>query len=353
MRRDFLGVSVGSLLAGIPLMTSLRSRFLMDVSETSSGVSSSPEQVDLIKTPKNSYRVRVKGASIDLNLVPMNSQIMDDAGEKVAYTHVRPDAVLLASPISCLVGIVGLTLDNQPRVQRIVWDNREHQFWDGFEGTYEPRNVVANTPLVDIASDKLAIEASYYYVANFVKTAISWRFAAPPLPEYKCMWDTTLTIQNLTGKTLKNYIQFFACYHQASTNYYWDSTNEIKACPSGGFNATPDKETAKILQESPYTTHTNRYKRDQEVIFTQYTKPVLISEKQPWFGGLRHVILVEPAVCGAMVTWEQQARDYLLRPPKGDLLEGESFTARVRHVITAVDSVKDLEHLWAYFEHSL
>jgi hypothetical protein len=109
---------------------------------------------------------------------------------------------------------------------------------DGFGGTYEPRNVVANEPSVQVAPGG-AVDASYYCIANFVKTRISWRFAPPPNPEYKCMWDTTFTVENLTGKALRNYLQFFACYHQSGTNYYWDSSNQIMPCAKGGFNACP------------------------------------------------------------------------------------------------------------------
>jgi hypothetical protein len=352
-RRDFLAISSRFLLAGSSLGFPLTAKSLAELGQSLSGPSPNRETVELSKTTKDSYQIRVRGASIDLNLVPMNSQIVSDCGEKVAYSHVRPDVVVLASPISCLVGIVGLTLDGAPRVPRIVWDNREHQFWDGFEGAYETRNVVVNEPSVGVARDKSAVHASCYYIANFVKTNISWRFANPLYPEYSCMWDTTFTIENLTGKVLKNYLQFFACYHQAGTNYYWDSSNKIKPCANGGFNACPDSETIKMLEASPYSTHTNRYKRDQPVAFVQFAKPVLISEKQPWFGGLRHVILVEPKACAAIVTWEQQARDHILRPPTGDFQVGANFSARVRHVVAAVDSVSDLETIWDHFEQSL
>lgn len=351
MRRDFLKFCSGSILAGAASMA--RPGYLAGLAEASYGGSPDSEQVEVQKTPKDSYQIRVKGASIELNLVPMNSQIVEDAGEKVAYTKVRPDVVLLASPISCLVGIVGLTLDGVPRVPRVVWDNREHQFWDGFEGTYEPRNVVVNAPQVEVTPDRSAVQACCYYVANFVKTTIAWRFSNPPLPEYKCMWDTTYSIQNLTGKRLGNYVQFFASYHHPGTNYYWDSSNEIKPCSRGAFNATRGPEMTAILQNSPYTTHTNRYKGADELTFVQYAKPVLMSEKQPWFGGLRHVILVDPRACGALVTFRHQARDFLLRPPDNDLHVGESFTGKVRHVITAVDSVADVEKLWAAFEQRL
>jgi hypothetical protein len=352
-RRDFIAVSSATALAGSALAMPLRSTASTGLAQSPSGSPASRETVSVLKTPKDSYQIRVKGATIDFNLVPMNSQIAEDCGEKVAYSSVRPDAVVLASPISCLVGIVGLALDGSPRVPRIVWDNREHQFWEGFEGTYEPRNVVVNAPRVEVTADKSAVEVSYYYIANFVKTTITSRFADPPFAEYKCMWDTTITVDNLTGKVLKNYLQFFACYHQAGTNYYWDSSNEIKPCPGGGFNASPDAETIQMVQASPYTVHSNRYKRDHQIVFFQYKKPLLISQRQPWFGGLQHVMLVDPRTCATVTTWEQQARDHTVRPPKGDFQVGESFTSRVRHVITAADTVSDLEKIWGHFEQSL
>ena len=93
-----------------------------------------------------------------------------------------------------------------------------------------------------------------------------------------------------------------------------------------------------------------RYRADREILYRQYANPVLISAKREWFGGLRHVILVDPKTCASVATWFEQARDYTISPPGFDFKPGEKFTARIRHVIAPVESVNDLKKLWADFE---
>ena len=44
-------------------------------------------------------------------------------------------------------------------------------------------------------------------------------------------------LQNFTGQTLVDYMQFFASYHKAAGNYYWDASGEILPCSSKSFNA--------------------------------------------------------------------------------------------------------------------
>jgi hypothetical protein len=103
-------------------------------------------QMDITLTSKSVYRLTWADGHLDINLVPMNRDAT--CGTAVGYAAVRPDGVL-SNSIADLVGIVGLGLNNCPSVPRICWDNREHQFWDGFEGAFEPRNVVVNSPSVD------------------------------------------------------------------------------------------------------------------------------------------------------------------------------------------------------------
>lgn len=84
-----------------------------------------------------------------------------------------------------------------------------------------------------------------------------------------------------------------------------------------------------------------------------YKKPVLMSEPQLWFNGGRHIILVQPETCAAVVTWANQARDYMIRPKDYDLRPGSTFASRIRHVIAPVEYEDDLEKLWAGFEEDL
>ena len=51
--------------------------------------------------------------------------------------------------------------------------------------------------------------------------------------------------------------------------------------------------------------------------------------------------------------WMHQARDYQIRPPAGDLSDGASFTARIRHVIAPVEGEQDLMRIWSAFREDL
>jgi len=251
------------------------------------------------------------------------------------------------------VGIIGLQLDGCPPVPRIHWDSREHQFWEGFDGAFEPRNVVVNKPQVGYANtDSTQVKSSYYYISNYVKTTQEWVFKTPNKPAL-ATWDVHITTQNLSRQTLKNYLNFFACYHPADTNFYWGADNRIKACSQGSFEATADKDIEAVLKASPVSDHLHRYIGDMEDSWVQYHHPVLMSQVKPWYGGMRHVVMVEQSKCASIVTWGHQARDYMVRPENWDLKPNESFTVTIRHIIAPVNSVDDLEKLWREFEKDL
>ena len=166
------------------------------------------------------------------------------------------------------------------------------------------------------------------------------------------MWDTTITVENSTGRALQNYLALFACYHPADRNCYWDTTAGMQPCGQEAFRATRDpEEAARVAAVTAGITA--RYARGSEFVTKQYSKPVLVSEKQEWFGGDRHVMLVEPESCSALVTWMHQARDYQIRPRSGDLSDGASFTARVRHLFAPVEGEQDLIELWSAFAADL
>jgi hypothetical protein len=278
----------------------------------------------------------------------MSLAVEDTAKQKVAYTKMRDD-VSHYLPIADLVGVTAMRLEGAPPVPRILWDNREHHFWEGFEGSFEPRNVVVNAPRVEQVGDAL-IRASYYYIANHVKTTMTWEFTPPARPSYRANWTTAIEVENRTNGILRNYIQFFACYHKAATNYYWDASNRILPCADGGFTVSRDEKFNAMLRASPYTTHMNRYRENHPIDFQTYRRPVLLSAKEDSFGGLRHVTMSEPATCGGIATWNQQARDYQITPPDFDLKPGAHFRARIRHVIAPAENIDDLEALWRDFE---
>lgn len=307
--------------------------------------------MDLRETDRGTYRVECSGGALELNLTPMNTRVADRGRMTVGYARMHPDGVLDNS-LADLVGITSLQLNGCPPIPRILWDNREHQWWTGFDGSFEPRNAVVNAPTIALAEDRACVEASYYYIANHVRTTVTWRFREDAAHGCRPMWDTTITVENSTGRALRNYLALFACYHPADRNYYWDATAGIQPCGQEAFRATRDQEeTERVAAITAGITA--RYAAGSEFITREYAKPVLMSEKQEWFGGDRHVVLVEPQCCSALVTWMHQARDYQIRPPGGDLADGASLTARIRHVIAPAEDEQDLVRLWSAFEANL
>lgn len=302
----------------------------------------------LTSTPRGTYEMAWPGGRIELNFVPMSPAVQETSGQKVAFTKMRADASLYL-PIADLVGVTAMHLQDAPPVPRILWDNREHHFWDGFDGAFEPRNVVVNEPRIEQQGDAL-VRASYYYIANHVKTTITWEFSPPAKANCRANWTTTIQVENRRTDVLRNYVQFFACYHKAATNYYWDASNRILPCTDGGFTATRDEDFSAMLRSSPYTVHMNRYRENHSIAFRTYRHPVLLSEKEPSFGGLRHITLSQPDTCGGIVTWNQQARDYQITPPDRTLRPGATFKARIRHLIAPAESVEDLESHWRDFQ---
>lgn len=303
--------------------------------------------MDVRETERGTYRIELNGGALELNLTPMNRRVMNSANMPVGYAGMHPDGVL-DNTIADLVGVTALHLNGCSPIPRILWDNREHQWWNGFDGSFEPRNTAVNTPGVSLAEDGSCVEASYYYIANYVRTTVTWRFREHIAPTCRLTWDTTVTVENSTGQTLENYLALFACYHPADRNYYWDSTEGIQPCGQEGFRATRNQEEEERIARTTAGI-TARYAASCEFASRYYCKPVLMSEKQEWFGGDRHVMLIEPEPCSAIVTWMHQARDYQIRPPGGDLAHGASFTVRIRHVIAPVESEQDLAKLWLVF----
>jgi hypothetical protein len=282
----------------------------------------------------------------------MNRHAARGNGVGVGYASVRPEGIL-SNSIADLVGIVGLNLNGCPETPRICWDNREHHFWDGFQGAFEPRNVVVNAPTAEMTDDKRVATVGYYYIANLVKTSVEWRIQESDDAEIPLLWDTRISIENLSNRILRNYVHFFACYHAAATNHYWGTEGAITPCSSGGFHAVADSEQQARLQASPYHAHCERYRGEEEIHFSRYHRPVLMSACRPWFNGARHLILVQPETCAALVTWMNQARDYMIRPRNYDLGVGEMFTSRIRHLIARVENEHDLRDLWTGFEEYL
>lgn len=307
------------------------------------------------ETPKDTANIIWDGGSLEINLVPANKFLTDNV-PKTVYSCARWENRLIYVHDS--VGIVNLQLDGCSPVPRICWDNREHHFWQGFSGGFEPRNTIVNDPGVFMEGDYAV--ASFYYIANFVKTSVRWVFSEPS--EHGCLafWDTFFTIENLSRNTLENYMTFFASYHQSGKNYYWSLENGILECAElfCGYSEfdfekkkSRDEEIKKDYREivKGWSGGIENPSKENAV----YRNPVLLSGPKNWYARGHHIIFVEPAKCLSIVSAANQARDYTLVPPGGDLQPGEAFTARVRHIIAKIETLADLEKHWDNFEHDI
>jgi hypothetical protein len=304
------------------------------------------------ETPENTIVIKWRGGQLEINLVPVN-KLLNDNNYKPAYACPGRDKQLII--VRDKVGIVNLQLDACPEVPRICWDNREHHFWKGFSGGFEPRNTIINDPQVFMDEDCALV--SCYYIANFVRTSVKWVFSEPA--EHGCLafWDTFFTIENLSRNTLEDYMTFFASYHQPGRNYFWSANNEIAECADTfrGFSKfdfegkrSRDDEIQKAFREMVKGWHGIKNTTEEDA---PYMNPALLSGEKDWYGGGRHVIFIEPEKCQNVVSAANQARDYTLAPPGRNLAPGESFTARVRHLIVKFETVPELERLWNDFEN--
>lgn len=252
--------------------------------------------------------------------------------------------------VADLVGIVGLQLKDWPKTPRICWDNREHHFWEGFSGGFEPRNTIVNDSTLNELGDG-SVEISFYYIVNYIKTKIKWRFSDAP-GGVSILWDTMIETENQTGQKINDYMSFFACYHHPGINYYYDGSGEIRKC-TDEFYACGNPENREryraITKQFMATVKGWHGVENPTESSPIYKKPILLSEPLPCYGGARHIVMVEEEKCIAIVSAMNQARDYMLGPPGRDFAPDESFSARARHLIARVDSANDLESLWSDF----
>ncbi|MFA6566971.1 MAG: hypothetical protein WCS96_02050 [Victivallales bacterium] len=308
------------------------------------------------ETIRNTANIMWEGGQLEVNIVPVNKYLTDsNYNPKTSYAKSSWQNRIIG--VHDNVGVVNLHLDGCPKVPRICWDNREHHFWKGFSGGFEPRNTIINDP--QIFMDGTHAVVSCYYIANFVKTSVKWVFSEPS--EHGCLsvWDTFFTIENLSRKTLEDYMVFFASYHQHGKNYYWNSKNEIVECSDtfrgfseSDFEGKKSRDT-EILREFRETVKGWHGIKDPTEEDAAYMHPALLSDKNDWYDQGRHILFVEPAKCLNIVSAANQARDYMLAPPAKNLAPGESFTARVRHIIAKIETVTELKKYWDEFEHDI
>lgn len=299
----------------------------------------------LEKTETNTYKFSFKHGELEVNLIPANGLLPES-------NYCRPafgGELIIAHDN---VGITALKLNDCPPVPRICWDNREHHFWEGYSGGFEPRNTIVNDIRVHQSEDNQSAGISFYYIANFVKVTEAWFFKEPD-DNSLVSWDTVFTFENLRTAPLGKYMALFACYHQPGRNYYWNANNEVSAC-ADSFRAHADEQNQQIEREI-----TAKY-REQVKTWTAeiknpastsvlYGKPMLMSQRREWFKNGQHLFFIEPEKCLSIVSAMGQARDYMLAPANKDLGPQESFSARVRHIIADIRGMDDLKQRWGVF----
>lgn len=298
------------------------------------------------KTERGTYRLSWPQGELEINLIPSNDLLPMSCGPRsqwggrMIYLHDN-------------VGIVGLKFHGCPAVPRICWDNREHHFWQGFNGGFRPRNTVVGDISIGLSEDSSTVDISFSYVSDFVRTTQSWHFRDPQGTDAYITWDTFFRVQNLNPFALQDYMAFFASYHPQGENYYVDLDGRITACADAFWGYADedrqrrDQQVCAEFRELTRGWTAGIDKPTRASVF--YGKPILMSQEEVWFKDGRHLILVQPDVCLAIVSAMRQARDYMLSPPRHHLSAGESFTARVRHVIGKIGGPEDIERQWVTF----
>jgi hypothetical protein len=294
-------------------------------------------------TERNTYQLTFPRGELEVNLIPANGRLPTS----------QPCSLEWNGNLICVhdnVGITALQLKGCPPVPRICWDNREHHFWEGYSGGFEPRNTIVNDIQIHPGADERTVTISYYYIANFVKVTQSWRFAEPQDDSF-ITWDTTIQIQNLHKQSLKQYMAFFASYHQPGLNYYWDREGQLTECAEE-FYAYPNAARQKSYQgmTASFVELVKGWGiQNPTKASVFYGQPILLSEKRPWYGNGQHVMFVDPAKCVAIVSAMNQARDYMLAPPHSDLAPQESFATCIRHFIANIRGPADVQRRWDAF----
>jgi len=301
------------------------------------------------RTERNTYKIVWNRGELEVNLIPANGGLSTTAYAQSAFGG---QMIILHDN----VGITALRLKGCPPVPRICWDNREHHHWKGFNGGFHPRNTVVNDIKINPSADELSVRVSFYYIADYVKTTMSWLFTEPD-DDCAMRWDTFFSFENLRDLPLEKYMALFACYHQPGRNFYWGKRDELVECTDSffGYSAEGKKRrveeiTAPFVEQAKgWTAGIDNPSRSSDV----YGQPVLLSEPREWFDNGRHVLMVEPAKCLQITSAMRLARDYLLAPAEADLNPGAVFTARVRHIITRIDGMSALRRHWDRFVDDL
>jgi hypothetical protein len=222
-----------------------------------------------------------------------------------------------------MVGLTTIALDEESLPGFWLWDNREHQYWLGYDGSFLPRH----QPVDDHGSSQTGGWLSYS--CDGVETRHSWAFGrwhgSPRI-------DVTIDVRNHTEATLGAYAQLVACYHPESpVAQYVDERHELANAPDFSLirlNHVSERRLDAVPEGL----------RSGSVSQLQTEVPYLVSAPL-WAGVWRHVIILRDPNALGFVTWTSptfpfRALDYLIGPSSGALPPARGFRTRVTHLFT-------------------
>jgi len=234
-----------------------------------------------------------------------------------------------------------------------AWDYREWQWWKGHPWGDSCRPRYWTT--ADFSTDEQSVSIKYR-TDGF---ASSQNFLLPKIVDRKSPhWDLLVSVENISGKAVEEYGQFFACYtnfNEPDSFWFWEAGNRLTRFVDRGvehLNGYVANPRAYFLSGGAIP----HCPRGGGKIVSQWHRPVLISQASP--GGWRSVIMLEPEfTAGLSQGIHGAAMDYIIFPgPKATVFEdGASFSVHVRHHLLKsleLPSVETIERLWKEFEIS-
>ena len=226
-----------------------------------------------------------------------------------------------------------------------VWDNREHQYWVGHDGSFLPRHA----PVKDHDVRPQTAEAWLSYESEGVVSRQTWSVRSDGgVPAI----DTAIEVVSHRAETLQGYCQLIANYHpESGAASFISSEGEVRAAPDYAVLLNGEDGGARLGAIDA------AWLRDPAVERGMLALPVVISGRL--WGGWHHVLLADPRAVWGFVTWKSEtfpfrAIDYLIGPPGLSLQTGERIRAAIRHAfLPSPPSADCLRALWRSFIEEL
>jgi hypothetical protein len=203
-----------------------------------------------------------------------------------------------------------------------LWDNREHQYWAGYDGSFQPRHAdVDDRGYAEVDG----FEAWLRWSSDGVETRLRWRaLATPGGPAV----DTDVTVANVRDDALAGYAQLFANYHPESgpARYLGHDGKLAEAPDYAVLTVAHDAGMRLGAIQAPWIRH-------PALARVQAAIPMLVSGLL--WDGWHHVVMGDSATWG-LVTWRSatfpfRAIDMLIGPPAESLGARSGMHARFRH----------------------